>query len=200
MLGVRAGHLSHCLYVLAVRSGLGPSARQAIPTPAGTEHTSGLGRDAALASRRLRYRPQSRASSLPQSSAGDCARELCGRQPWLPTAARIWRRAQPIAVVGVRRPFPQEARLRPRFGRIPCGSGLGRDAAGTCRGRCYRPQSRASSLPQNPARSNADRDRECHAFTTTDRRRICPGVTALPSGRRSKRRRTGGRGVADRVR
>ena len=112
------------------------------------------------------------------------------------TSSRRW--AHVTAAVGVRRPLPQEPPRWQRFGRIPCGSGLGRDAARISRGPRYRPQSRASSLPQNLAGSNSRRSR-C-AVTAADRRRIGPGVAALPSGRRWRRRRTGEHGVPGRVR
>ena len=59
----------------------GPRLRQ----PLERDHCgSGLGRDGAVAGRRLRSPPQSRASSLPHASAQDCAMDLCGQQPLLP--------------------------------------------------------------------------------------------------------------------
>ena len=76
---------------------------------------SGLGREAALAGRCLRSKPQSRASSLRSAPSG---------------AAHCLRRCR-----GQKTP-PTESRLRPRFGCDPCGSGLGRDAA--LAGRCLR--------------------------------------------------------------
>ena len=83
MLGVRAGHLSHCLYVLAVRSELGPSARQAIPTLARAEHTSDH---------------WSRSQPLHRQDFGDgrIARNLA------PTSPGSWRK--PAADLGARHP------------------------------------------------------------------------------------------------
>ncbi len=77
MLGVRAGHLSHCLYVLAVRSGLGPSARQAIPTLATAEHTSGLWPRCGACGPPASCEVESRASPLPRTPAPFVVWESC---------------------------------------------------------------------------------------------------------------------------
>jgi hypothetical protein len=74
VLGVRAGHLSHCLYVLAVRSELGPSARQAIPTLARAEHTSELARDCGLNRRRRSAEAASRPEVAPTKALPDFGR------------------------------------------------------------------------------------------------------------------------------
>ncbi len=107
------------------------------------------GRDSADAGRRLRSRPQSRASLLPPTpgSDGDLSEFLWER----PLAAIVLMQAAgfvPGCIAG--KPAPTNPRLRWRSERVFMGAASGRDSADAGRRLRSRPQSRASPLPPNP--------------------------------------------------
>ena len=112
-----------------------------------------FGRDAALASRKLRYRPQSRASSLPLSSAQDRARDLYGRPPLLPTAPRAGARHMSPLLSGSEDPSHKNPLAGNGSGAFPVGAALAAtrrwQVAGSGAG-CYREQARSHKASRAP--------------------------------------------------
>ncbi len=92
---------------------------------------SGLGRDAAVAVRRLRCRPLSGSEDPSHRNPAPAAirERFLWERPW-PRPGRRCLQASMQAAVGVRRPLPQKLGTgSARESGTHCGSGLGRDAA-----------------------------------------------------------------------